>query len=546
MADPTSASQREALHYLVYGHVWSPLVDDSNATEGGLTDGSYPTIGAPLMLMWTSEGRTINGTPYTYGSPGMQRISQSSGGLTGYRWIRVVDRPTDGLSTNQPIRQLGDGVSDDAPSFELGGWEESLGGGFGGSRVSLTVHDPGGLYDGVFVEGLAVAIYVEEYEDGVLHSATELFSGFVDAGVEQEDVTFKQAYRFTASTIERLFGREGMDGNYSIFVDEGFELAADIINGLGLPPGESVTSGLAAARPDHVMQYLTVHKVLAHIMTWHLWADVDGTRYRLAALCDLRCDWWNLDEAFGYRVPVIGLPPGNVLGAVAGMLSAQGLLIGYSFRTSDLTITPDHEFKEVQDDVLDSISSDYAYSVKTTTGPTHPVGQVRVVQTPMAMDDLTTEALIVDYPTTRDSQGSRYEFQPEIGVLIENASGAERIARGLYRRENARRDLLEVHLPGATFGLHNLLSWRGVLYSVERVSHSFDQTWLGPHETRLLARRVDDSRSFGSGEFTAAGSGSSAVGSTATATTAAVSGARGSVSGGISGRGSVLVGRGIR
>lgn len=544
MADPTSAVLREAFHYLVYGDVWDPLVDDSYASEAGLEEGAAPTIGAPLMLTWTNEGRTINGTVYTYGTPDLRRISQSSGGFTGYRWLRTVNRPTSGLTTNEPIRQTADGVSDDAPSFDISGWSDSLGGGFGGSTVSLIVHDPGGLYSGIFVEGRSVAIYVEEYEDGVLKSGVELFSGFVDAGVDVESVTYRPAYQFTASTIERLIGREGMDGNMSCFISEAFEMEADVVNGWLPQGGESVISGLFAARPAHIMTTLNVHKVLAHIMTWHLWVYIDGTRYRLAAVCDLRCDWWNLSEAGSYSVPVIGLPPGNVLAAVAGMLSSQGLLMGYSFRTSDLTITPDHEFKQSPDDVLDSIHPDYVYSVKVTTGPSRPVGQVRLAQTPIGQDDLVTEGLMIDYPTTRDSRGSRYQFQPEIGVLIQTQAGGERIARGLYQRENARRDLIAVHLPGATFGLHNLLTWGGTLYSVERVTHLATWDWLGPHETVVLARRVDDSRSFGSGEFTAAGGVATGTTAADTAARTTASSAGGSSGGG--GSGGVMISRGVR
>lgn len=487
MADPSGASQAESRVVLHYGHLWQPKVDDSLTDELDLPTAS-PQIGAPLMLMFTNEGRTINGDAYLYSSVGMKTITQTSGGIEGTRFIRVVNRPTTGESVDEPI-QMSDAVMNfEAPSFDLEGWAGALvPGGFGGHRLNVTVHDPNNLFGTTtFVAGRQIVLYAEEYEDGVLISATELFSGFVDAGAQTSSGSFRRTHRFTASTIEKLMGRRGMDGRLATFVDAEFEANNGIIDDMG--PIDSATSGLLSARPFHVISNLNVAKVVSHVMANHLWVDVDGVgSFRLLELCDLRVPWWNLDGGDDLQVPILSLPNGNVLQALAGLFSAQHNLVGYSFRTSDFTVAPDHEFAETMDSPLDDLS-DFAYDIQVVTGDPHVVGQVRLVQASLAQVQVGVGKEVF-YPASRDATGSIMDANVN-GVFYVNESAAERMGEGIYRRANAEVDMLVFRTRGAAFDLHNIVSYGGNDYSVISVDRTGDWAWQGPIESLNQARRV--------------------------------------------------------
>ncbi len=493
MADPSGATSAFALHYLVYGHVWTPkVVDDGGGEIDLLTDA--PTIGAPLFLMWSGEGRTINGSAESFGSPGLERIDQSSGGLSGSRWIRVVNRPSTGTSINEPIRQKAHGVCEvsapNMPWFEVSGWEDGLtGSSFGGSRVSITVYDPGSLYEDVFVEGRSVAIYVEEYESTggaySLVSATELFSGFVLPGAEQDDVNFHPIYSFNAGTINDLLSVDGLDGDRQTFMSTSFEAESDIV---GEEPMDTEETPLIVTDPQHVMSVLNVATVAAHIFQNHLWVEIDGDTYRLASVCDMRTDWDNLDSADEYGLDFCQLPAGNVLAAIAGLLNEPSPIIAYAGAVSQLTITPDHEFKSDADDIVDSVDEETVYRVRRIVGQAHPVSQVVLEQSPAGQKSIDDETIITKYPTSPDGSGSVKRYS--IGTLFSTEAGAERLAQGTYERANAERTQILISTRGAAFGLHNRLTWLGGDYSAIRVSHSADWDWLGPHCTTVLARRL--------------------------------------------------------
>lgn len=493
MADPTSATLRESRHYLIWGHVYNPMVktgsEGNMPNSGDAASTGSPNIGAPLMMKWSDTDRTINGVNYTNSTPGLVRISQNDGGITGYRWLRVVDRPATSDVPTEPLRLTCDGVADGQPSFEINGWVESLQpGGFGGTRIDLTIHDPTSVMSSVFVAGRVVAIYVEEWEDGSIKSASELFCGFVEPG-EVEDVTYRPVYSVSASTIERLYMREGMDSNPLLFFDTRFDQARQVIDAFGSPALTAPQTGLTGVDlGTHVIENMHVHKVISHLMQYHMRMEVDGTEYTLAQMCDFRCDYWNLDTETWYFVPMLGIPMGNLMQGIIGMLPSQAPLIAYSFRTSDITVTPDHEFKDVKDTVIDSIDTNYVYGVTLIPGPDHPVGQVLVVQAAQTITTMDEVPITHRYPETRDSRGSI--FSPPLPFFIKNPPAAIRTARGIYYRENSR-DRIRIHLPGATFGLHNLLTYQGDTYAVEMVTHQVSNDELYPHTTLVLARKLD-------------------------------------------------------
>jgi hypothetical protein len=494
MADPSGATFAFALHYLVYGHVWTPkVVDDGGNEIALLTDA--PTIGAPLFLMWSGEGRTIDGGSESFGSPGLQRIDRTSGGLSGSRWIRVVNRPATGTSINEPIRQKAHGVCDVSPPnmpwFEVSGWEDGLtGGSFGGSRVSVTVYDPGSLYEDVFVEGRQVAIYCEQYESTggafSLVSAREEISGLILPGPEQDDVNFHPIYSFTVGTVgDYLQGIDGLDGDRQTFMSTAFEAESDIV---GEEPLDTEETPLIASDPQHVMGVLNVATVAAHMFQNHIWVEVDGDTYRLASVCDMRTDWNNLDSEDEYGLDIVQLPGGNVLAAIAGLLNEPSPIIAYSGPVSQLTITPDHEFKSSADSIIDSVSETTVYRVRRITGQAHPVSQVILEQSPVGQKSIDDETIITKYPTSEDSQGSPKRYS--LPTVFSTEGGAQRLAQGTYERANAERTQILISTRGAAFGLHNRLTWQGDDYSVIRVSHDADWEWLGPHCTTVLARRL--------------------------------------------------------
>jgi hypothetical protein len=494
MADPSTAIAGFALHYLVYGHIWTPrVVDDGGGEIDLLTDA--PTIGAPLFLMWTGEGRTINGSAESFGSAGLERIDQSSGGLDGSRWVRVVNRPATGTSIDEPIRQKAHGVCEVSPPnmpwFEVSGWEDGLtGGSFGGSRVSITVYDPGELYGGIFVEGRSVAIYVEEYESTggaySLVSATELFSGFVLPGAEQDDVNFHPIYSFSAGTINDLLSIDGLDGDRQTFMSTDFEAESEIV---GEEPMDTEETPLILSDPQHVMGTLNVATVAAHMFQNHLWVEIDSDLYRLAAVCDMRTDWNNLDSDDEYALDLVQLPAGNIISAIAGLLNEPSPIIAYSGPVSQLTITPDHEFKSTPDSVIDSVSTTTVYRVRTITGQAHPVSAVVLEQSPIGQKTIDEPSIVTVYPVPADTQGSVKRYS--IPAVFSTAGGAERLAQGTYARANAERTQILVSTRGAAFGLHNRLTWQGDDYSAIRVSHSPVSTDdLAPHTTAVLARRL--------------------------------------------------------
>jgi hypothetical protein len=494
VADPSTAIAGFALHYLVYGHIWTPRVVDDGANEIDLLTDA-PTIGAPLFLMWTGEGRTINGSAESFGSAGLERIDQSSGGLDGSRWVRVVNRPATGTSIDEPIRQKAHGVCEVSPPnmpwFEVSGWEDGLtGGSFGGSRVSITVYDPGELYGGIFVEGRSVAIYVEEYESTggaySLVSATELFSGFVLPGAEQDDVNFHPIYSFSAGTINDLLSIDGLDGDRQTFMSTDFEAESEIV---GEEPMDTEETPLILSDPQHVMGTLNVATVAAHMFQNHLWVEIDSDLYRLAAVCDMRTDWNNLDSDDEYALDLVQLPAGNIISAIAGLLNEPSPIIAYSGPVSQLTITPDHEFKSTPDSVIDSVSTTTVYRVRTITGQAHPVSQVILEQSPIGAKTLDEETIVTKYPASADSSGSVKQYS--IPAVFSTTGGAERLAQGTYARANAERTQILVSTRGAAFGLHNRLTWQGDDYSAIRVSHSPVSTDdLAPHTTAVLARRL--------------------------------------------------------
>lgn len=483
MPDPTAAFVGACRRFMVTGHVVSAIIHDG-LTEIGLLSGNT-AIGPTLMLMWTGENRVIGGSTENFGTPGMRRIQRSSGGLTGSRWVRVVNRPTDGASTSQPIREQHDGVHGGCPNFqELGRSAGLVYGGFGGARASYRVVDPLGIWAGEFVEGRMVAVYAVEVEDGATVGEGEDMSGVVLADAEEEEIDGFTVYTFTVGTLADLYGQEGMSGRACTFLDATFEEGSDYA---GVYPFDSVVSSILAAHPFHVIAGLHAHKAIHHLALNHMWADIDGARYRLAEITDWRCDYGNLDGGGGFTVPIIGVPEGNLMGAIANMLPKDSGLLGYQDSVGHWTITIDHEWKATPDATLDSIS-DHAYSIRRVTGKAHPIGQVRLVQSPIAQPDATVEALIVDYPTTRDATGSFH--QPELPILFNTAAAATRHATGIYDRGNAERDKLIVETRGRLFDLHNKASYDGETWSVESYTQARNARRLGPLKRRLVLRKV--------------------------------------------------------
>ncbi len=482
MADPTDDFVLSTYRWLHFGYHAATLIDDTADELAALT--SAPSSGPTLYLMKTGQSRNIDGGSENFGSPGMYSISRG-GDINATRFVRVVDLPTTGLTVDQPIREEYDGVNDACPSFSVLNEGGGLAyGGFGTVRLTIRLVDPPGLFGDYIREGMMVVVYDREYGDGSLIAEGEAHSLFILAGAEVEDVDHIPVYTFTCGTWADLMSRRGMDGRLAIFMDAEFEAGSDIV---GEEPMDTEETPLLATHPQRVISDLHAWKVIHYLMLNWMWADINGNRYRMAEVCDWRADTWNLDDGAEYLVPVIGVPEGSVMGAIAAMLDDQAGLLGYA-NSGGFTVTCDHEWKADADDVVDSISSDYVYSIRRVTGETHPVGQVRLVQAEWSQTDLDTEPLIVHYPTSRDSTGS--VVTPALGFLITTEAGAERLGEGYYRRENARGDKLIVHSRGRTFDLHNLATYDGETWSVESWTAQRDADWLGPVERTYTFRRV--------------------------------------------------------
>ena len=490
MATPSGALNGFAFHYLVTGHGWEPFVNDQSEDESTLGSEENIEISAPLIMMWVDEGRTVNGQALEYSSTGLEHFTDSSpADFTAHRWARVVKRPADADNTvawDGPIVQSGDGTDDNETAwFEVRSWGEALPeGSWGGAEVNITVHDPQGIYANHFTAGRSVSIYVEEYEDDSLHSATELFSGFVLRSANTSGGVGTKQYTFTAGTIDRLFATKGKDGGAALFIQEDFS------EGIGVyQPGQGYvppTEGLIASNFAHIFFQLTPGRVIAHLMLWHMYARVDGDTYRLAQLVNFRRDYWNDPSASLMYIPILALAPGNIMQQLARLLP-QGVFCGYSARTSDFTVAAQDEFKATPDTPVDSIDEDTAYSIEYLPGENDTIGQVMVAQTPSLHFDRTQPPKIYLYPSS--AVPNRSIHQVEDPILVITDEGGELLCSAIYDRLNSQ-DRVRVHVRGATFSLHNKLTLDGDQWSVEQVEHQFDAENLGSHETIVVARRV--------------------------------------------------------
>lgn len=484
MAYPSSAKRRTCRYVVHYGPLWEPFVDDSNSSEGDLDLTDNIELGPPLVLIYAGETRVVGGQTLNWGSPGLHTWGATVSGIDSTRWARVMAEPTDGQSADEPIRCRADvGDDPDVPWCEITAWTDALvDGGFGGSRVQLTIFDPHGLHAGQFVEGRSISIRPTEYEDGAVYSDSELFSGFVDPSEAEDTISGAPAtYTISASTIESLIGREGMDAAASLFLDHDYAHSVDLTDPVG-PAETDPGIALIAANPYHVMTPLTPFKALAHVLLWHLWVKVGTITYRLAQLVNMRSDYWNAPEN---QIPVMAVPQGNLMSAIVGFLP-QGEFIGYSFRTSDFTITPDHEFKDSADSTVIDVDTDTVYSIRRAPGRGNLVGQVVLIQSVSIEASLKEDPKIAKYPSTK-GDGSQKIIHFALFTDDDTATG---IAHSYYDKYNAT-DRIVLMLPGAPVGPHNTLTLDGDKYTVLSVTHGFlNPDAMGGHVTWVTCRAV--------------------------------------------------------
>jgi hypothetical protein len=491
MATPSGA-RRRATHYVFhYGLIWEPEVDDSNASEGDLDLTANIHAGPTLSLFHLNETRVINGESLSWGTAGNQSWTKTSGGIAGRRWAKVMAAYTDGQSALQPIKAQAEvGDDPDAHWFRIDAWAEGLAeGGFGGSRLQLTIHDPKRLHQGIFVEGRSVAVRVTEYEwsdpggSPTVLSDVELFAGFVLPSESDDAVSgAKGTYAISCGTIEQLIGREGMDAAVSLFMSRSYAHSADVADPM-LSPEIDPGIALIAAHPYHVMDPLNPFKVLAHLMLWHFYIWVDGARRRLAEVCDLRCDFWNIPAQ---DIPLFGVPQGNLLRAVAQMLP-QANMLGYSFRTGDLTVTPHDESKVTADTAVDSIDTNAAYAIRLSPGRTNAVGQVLMVQSVSTQFDLDTPPIIAKFPASK-GQGSIH--QPPFAIFFSAQADGNNLCEAVYDRLRSQ-DRVVIHLAGYPLGLHNKFTYAGSSWTVESVRlQQLNPERMGGLSSWVLARKL--------------------------------------------------------
>lgn len=486
MAEPTTAKQGQAFHILHWGHVWQTFVNDSYADEAALGTEENIEISAPLLLFYVNESRTIDSISENWASPGLNSFTRFQGGFTCTRWARVMNPPGAGNTLDEPIRQKGWGTNDLTSSwFEVSGWGESLPDpAWGGAELNITVYDPNNIYGGIFVEGRSIAIRVKEYEDGSIHSDTELFCGFV-LECQAQDKAGRRMYQIRAGTIEAMYRRIGHDASAAIFIQEDYNDSSSAYQpGQGpIPP----TVGLVAANFAHVFFQLTVGRVIAHLMLWHMWVRINGTNYRLAQVVNFRRDYWNDIPVADAAIPALPLNPGNIMDQIAGML-APYIYRGYSTgRWCDFVVSIDHEFKATPDPSSGSIDEAKVYSKQDIPGQNNVYGQVITYMAP-SMQTIRTETIIeFKWPSTPDANRSVY--RPPVPFLIKTQAGGDRINKGLYDKINSRQKI-QIHLRGAPFGPHNTFTVDGSTWVVERVIHVFEDEALGSHETVVDARRL--------------------------------------------------------
>lgn len=523
MTTPSSAAVRYSKYFLVIGERAKPRIQDANPAEasGFLEPARFPpfaridagTGGGPLMMMWinvnrvfsaanstqqevpggqsagsvasyswSSTGRVGGGTgstaTYNFSTVGLETITctvtdDSGTSITATRWVRVV-------TTTGPYAPI--------TAFEWGGFAEELPErGFGGARIQFDLYDS--LWFAGVQEGRMVALYHEHYEDGVL-DAGEVFCGFIER-VEHDIDPRGPKMRFTAHTIEGLLSRPGMDSDYHVFIDRGLAESFNVLDSL-TQTYTSVSTGLNY-NPFHNMPYLSIGKIIAHLLHFHIEVEIAGTTYALAAVIDLLRDWWNDGTGAGMRIFGLGLQRAPLMGQIAAMLP-HGMWTGYSSRLSQLSITQHHVAKDTPDAAVDTIDEDLAYApVRPMPGQNGTVRQVVIVQADPAKRTLATVATLVKHPDTPAASGSL--VQPSHPFWFSDSAIAQKVAKGIYDYMN-NQDHVEFHLPGATFGIFNKGTvtvsgyWTGASFYAVRVVHQRSAEHLGGHRQVVTFRRI--------------------------------------------------------
>lgn len=454
MPSPSSARHRYAQHIVGTGHVWTLGMDNSNASETG--DEEVQRLGAPLYIfMTTSETRVINGNTVGPFSAGLHSFTDT--GAT--RWARALSATTGPFYPFEPVS-----------------WVDSLPDrSWGGTSLTFRTWDDDGADASLWVRGRSISVRVREYEDGVLTSDGELFSGFITVA-EREDEPFSSGSRYTvtAVTIEAFLRQEGMDTDAQQFVDDTYAGASDVQDPLLGP--QAAPTNLPAT---HQFQPLTLAAVIRHLMRFHVKVRINGADYALAEVCDLVTDDATANDD---TIDSLTLPPGNLMDGILGFLP-YGLRQAYSFRDSAIVVTSTFEAGNPQA-AIDSITEAECYKLRRLPGLNNTVKSVTVKQAAAAMASGQTEALTATV-TTGASVGKEIVLD---GYWFTTEANGEFIGQAAIDRLNSE-DRIEFELAGAPFGIFNKVTFTDD-YVVERVMHAADVANYGPHETTTLARKL--------------------------------------------------------
>lgn len=523
------------VYYGGYGHVYLPMVDDANPDEA---DGDAPealrfppvvriragTADCPLFFFFANEARTLNASDsyqqritgeqepgnvasyswsgggtsstrtYTLTTPGIVPISctvtDSLGtSSTGYRWAFVCNR----TGSNGPV-----------PILSISGMTESLNGNaFGG--CSCTVRVPGS-YINTLRRGMAFTIFSEEGVSTIPvasgKSAGEVFSGFIESMSPIIDWRGTMAFEITVSTPERsLLGRESMDGGIAHLFENKSTLldllgTTDPLLGSILPED---LEGLVSQSPWHIMDPLTVGRLMHHVVRYHLRATVDGTTYNLIDVIGYRSDWWNLGTDVDWTLDAAALQDGPILPQLQA-IAPQFLFELYCSRTSELTFAVSHYGKTTLDPVVGTHDETHFFEVRPVDGESDNVKQVIIWTAPAASRLATDETATYVWPSPANATGR--VIKPRIGYYLATEAAGEKAAKTIYDDERSRA-MVEFHQHGRLHGIHNtfLLTltgyanypWTSKRFQVERVIH--ETTGAGdrsftPHKTRVIAREV--------------------------------------------------------
>ena len=535
MASPSGATGRYCKLYLGLGPVVRLYVNDDSTEElvgiplnDPLDVKKFPPFcryAPTLSFFFKDEARTLDaGNSYAQGGGGVASYAWSGGGsastkaytvtsagqstvtctvtdgngiaTVGTRWIRCVTRPGVGAAGDQAITSFRMGTIRGAISER--GWT--------GYSVDVEVLDQSLVNE--FTLGRMVVIYAEEYErTGAgaysLFASGEKFVGVITSPklvIDPEKSTFS----FTAQTIEGAFtSRLGhtLDGDDHLFLDrllfEANDVSDPMAGGAMAAPGMGPTPLGVALPGSHHWPTMTLGKVLAHLLHWHVEIDMDGTRYRLTQVVDVVSDWWNLlAGSTATAGKYFNIPRGGIKNAIENCLP-EGLWTMYCDKEGRINLTPHHAAKATPDAAVDSITQALVYELEPIDGDSDVVRQVLVHQSPQAKTDLTTEGLIGFYPSSADATGSI--LQPSWPYWFDTQAQGNALAQSMYVHANANARV-RIRLAGTTFGIFNRFTltvtgfsayaWTAKAFWVESDSISSDQEWLGGLVQEIVGREV--------------------------------------------------------